>query len=138
MEKKIVKKAKCIRNEFEGIKYPLEIGKEYDITAVISSEFLGKDGYETINENGLKVVFREDFFDKGVEVDSNHYDKGGLSTISIMESKFGVEAAKTFALLNAFKYIIRCEHKGNKGEDLFKAENYLHYIRTGEFIKDGK
>lgn len=51
-----------------------------------------------------------------------HYkSKGGIESIDVIES-FGLG----FNLGNAIKYILRCENKGNKKQDLEKARWYLN------------
>ena len=64
-----------------------------------------------------------DFGDDPVNHPS-HYTQGGVECIDAMVSAFGKEAVATFALLNAFKYIWRSDHKGGK-EDIEKAVWYL-------------
>ena len=64
---------------------------------------------------------------------NNHY-KSGFEVIDIMLDKFSPEQVEAFLLLNATKYLLRCEHKGQKESDLYKAENYLHRMRTGEWL----
>jgi hypothetical protein len=66
---------------------------------------------------------------------NEHYDSGNISVMDVMKSKFKEEDIQAFCILNAVKYLLRCEHKGQKEDDLFKCENYLHFARTGEWIK---
>lgn len=49
-----------------------------------------------------------------------HYKVGGIETIDFIEAK-GLD----YRLGNVVKYITRSEHKGNKKEDLLKAQWYL-------------
>ena len=53
-----------------------------------------------------------------------HYVVNGLECFDVMKTIFGVEAVKTFAKLNAFKYLWRSDRKGGR-EDLAKAAQYL-------------
>lgn len=51
-----------------------------------------------------------------------HYkSKGGIESIEVIES-FDLG----FCLGNAIKYILRCENKGNKKQDLEKAQWYIN------------
>lgn len=50
----------------------------------------------------------------------SHYNKGKYEVIDVIED-WGLG----FSLGNAIKYIARCEHKGNKKQDLEKAIFYL-------------
>ncbi len=50
----------------------------------------------------------------------HYYSKGGIESIEVIESfELG------FNLGNAIKYILRCEKKGNKKQDLEKALWYI-------------
>lgn len=50
-----------------------------------------------------------------------HYKTGGIETIDFIEAK-----GLTYNLGNVVKYITRADHKGNKLEDLKKAQWYLN------------
>ena len=50
-----------------------------------------------------------------------HYKTGGIETIDFIEAK-----QLTYNLGNVVKYITRADHKGNKLEDLKKAQWYLN------------
>ncbi len=54
----------------------------------------------------------------------SHYNQGKFECIDVMVETFGIEAAKHFCLLNAFKYIWRTGEK-NGAEDVEKAIWYL-------------
>lgn len=51
-----------------------------------------------------------------------HYNVGSIETIDVIES---LNWGKGFNLGNALKYLMRCEHKGKKKEDLEKAMWYI-------------
>jgi hypothetical protein len=57
-----------------------------------------------------------------------HYTKGGLECIDVMQAVFGTKAVITFCKLNAFKYLWRAGQKGGKTEDLRKARWYIDKI----------
>ena len=60
------------------------------------------------------------------------YAGGKYECIEVMADVFGIEAVKSFCLLNAFKYLWRSEHK-NGVEDIRKAIWYLeYYVRIFE------
>lgn len=62
----------------------------------------------------------------------NHYATGKYECIDVMLEIFGVEAVKTFCLLNAFKYNYRSGRK-NGLEDIQKAKRYIDkYIELSE------
>ena len=61
----------------------------------------------------------------------SHYKVGGIETIDFIEAK-----SLTYNLGNVVKYITRADHKGNKLEDLKKAQWYLNReIQTMEKSK---
>lgn len=64
-----------------------------------------------------------------------HYKVGNFECIDVMVDIFGLENTKTFCVMNAFKYIYRCEHKGKKSEDLQKAAWYLEKFRDLDGIE---
>ena len=65
----------------------------------------------------------------------SHYCKPGqLECIEQMEIIFGEKAVMDFCLLNAYKYIERCESKGNFKQDLEKAIWYLKKLAS--YISD--
>lgn len=63
-----------------------------------------------------------DIIDRQVDPVNNpaHYTKGGIETIDFIEAK-----KLGYNLGNVVKYITRADHKGNKLEDLRKAQWYL-------------
>lgn len=60
-----------------------------------------------------------------------HYNQGSIECLDAMIAAFGVEAVKTYAKVNAFKYLWRAEYKGKPDEDLAKAMFYLR-LASGE------
>lgn len=50
-----------------------------------------------------------------------HYKAGGIETIDFIEAK-----SLNYHLGNVVKYITRADHKGNRKEDLLKAQWYLN------------
>lgn len=63
----------------------------------------------------------------------NHYKGNKYECIDVMVEIFGVEYTKSFCLLNAFKYLWRCNQKHDKpDEDIRKAIWYLvKYLELG-------
>jgi len=60
----------------------------------------------------------------------SHYGSGVYEVIKILEH---FDKTLSFSLLNALKYIMRCELKGNKQQDLKKA---IFYIQRELSIKE--
>lgn len=58
-----------------------------------------------------------------------YYNTGGkYECIDVMAGQFGKAATDNFCLLNAFKYLYRCNFKENCLEDLKKADWYIQYL----------
>lgn len=68
----------------------------------------------------------------------DHYNAGKFECIEIMAEVFGIEATQTFCRLNAFKYLWRSDHKGNRVKDVEKAHWYLKKFIELELVKNGK
>ena len=54
-----------------------------------------------------------------------HYTDGGMETIEIIKAKSSQEEYSGFLKGNVIKYVTRAGKKGNKKEDLRKAQWYL-------------
>ena len=64
------------------------------------------------------------------QINPDHYKAQGKECIVEMYEKFGREAVIAFCNLNAFKYLYRANHKGQRQSDLDKASwyNLLGYL----------
>lgn len=58
----------------------------------------------------------------------SHYNQGKREVIEEMRLMFGVHEVMSFCKLNAYKYMRRADYKGNKEEDMKKAEWYMDYL----------
>ena len=58
----------------------------------------------------------------------SHYNQGKREVIEEMRLIFGVHEVMSFCKLNAYKYMRRADYKGNKEEDMKKAEWYMDYL----------
>ena len=54
----------------------------------------------------------------------SHYNQNGIEVIDVIETY----AKSDFRLANVIKYVCRCEYKGNKLQDLEKAQWYLERV----------
>ena len=126
-------KLKCIDNS-QALN-ELTLGKMYD---VLPTHPLC---YVIINERGVQDKYMKERFEVIPSIDDvikdkqkentphgaiehvnhpKHYNKGKFEVIEVIED-WGLG----FNLGNAIKYIGRCEHKGNKKQDLEKALWYI-------------
>lgn len=60
--------------------------------------------------------------------DVPHYTVGGLEVIDILKAKMTAEQFEGFLLGNVFKYLFRYRHKGDRLDDLLKAQTYLGWL----------
>ena len=65
----------------------------------------------------------------------DHYKAGTFECIDVMIELFGIDAVKNFCLLNAFKYLWRCDHKENRSKDVEKAGWYISKFADLELMK---
>jgi hypothetical protein len=75
----------------------------------------------------VKILTEETFMADMVNHPS-HYNQGKREVIEEMRLLFGDIAVKYFCNLSAYKYIRRADYKGNKEQDLAKAEWYMDYV----------
>lgn len=80
----------------------------------------------------MLIIYKE--IDDPVNHPSHYCKPGQLECIDKMEATFGVTAVKHFCLLNAFKYVERCQDKNNFYQDIEKAIWYLK--RLASYIDD--
>lgn len=116
-------------------KYALDSFEKY------GTEFISKERMDEIEENlkeaeGLLDAFNQvDSEEKPDNVNHpSHYTNGKYECIDVMEDVFGENAIKTYCLLNAFKYMYRCQYKHNTPtEDIKKTVWYLNkYLSYGD------
>ena len=67
-----------------------------------------------------------------------HYKTGGIECIDAMIQVFGIDAVRTYARINAFKYQWRHRYKGKPEEDLAKAAWYTRFAEGDDPRKGGK
>lgn len=75
---------------------------------------------------------------KGVEtIMVKHYNTSEIETIDFIEQVIkDYPPEKAFHIGNAIKYLARAPHKGSTDDDLYKAENYIHRVRTGKWMHE--
>ena len=56
-----------------------------------------------------------------------HYNQGDVECLDAMVSAFGEDAVRQWAHLNSFKYLWRCGHKDDAGQDRKKAIFYARF-----------
>ena len=58
----------------------------------------------------------------------SHYISGKYECIDVMKDVFGDKAVENFCLLNAFKYLYRCQYGDSYKDDLIKAKRSIEMI----------
>ena len=67
---------------------------------------------------------------------AEHYKQGEIEAIEFIEQTVkDYPPEQAYLIGNVIKYLSRANHKGSKELDLFKAANYLHRARTGEWLE---
>ena len=66
-----------------------------------------------------------------------HYSTGGIECIDAMVHVFGEDAVRTYARINAFKYVWRHRYKSKPEEDLAKAAWYTRFAEGDDPRKGG-
>ena len=95
-----------------------EVKVEDEVKSKIPPEVLSQLVYD-VSQRKAKIRMMQGDAEETVN-HPPHYKVGGIETIDFIEAK-GLD----YCLGNVVKYITRSEHKGNKKEDLLKAQWYL-------------
>ncbi len=128
-----VKKKKAAANRSAAQKRRWEKEKAEEEQVVAAEEVLD----ETLIVNGKPVPVTHTGATDPVN-SPNHYRTGGIECIDAMVQVFGDEAVRTYARINAFKYIWRHNYKGKPQEDLAKAAWYTRFANGDDPRKEGK
>jgi hypothetical protein len=66
------------------------------------------------------------------EVDSvnhpPHYTRGGIETLDVIRAKMSSDRFQGYLMGNVLKYLLRCEYKEKRIEDINKAQFYLNAL----------
>ena len=92
---------------------------------------------ETVNVKSKRVPIKHTSATDPVN-SPEHYKTGGIECIDAMVQVFGEEAVRTYAKVNAFKYIWRHQYKGKPEEDLAKAAWYTRFANGDDPRKEDK
>ena len=96
-----------------------EVKVEDEVKSKIPPEVLSQLVYD-VSQRKAKIRMMQGGEEKETVNHPPHYKVGGIETIDFIEAK-GLD----YCLGNVVKYITRADHKGNKIEDLRKAQWYL-------------
>jgi hypothetical protein len=96
-----------------------EVKVEDEVKSKIPPEVLSQLVYD-VSQRKARIRMMQGGEEKETVNHPPHYKVGGIETIDFIEAK-GLD----YCLGNVVKYITRADHKGNKIEDLRKAQWYL-------------
>lgn len=54
-----------------------------------------------------------------------HYTTGGIETLDVIRAKMSPDRFEGYLMGNVLKYLLRCEYKKKRSEDIKKAQFYL-------------
>ena len=57
-----------------------------------------------------------------------HYTTGGIETLDVIRAKMSPDRFQGYLMGNVLKYLLRCEYKEKRIEDIKKAEFYLNAL----------
>jgi hypothetical protein len=64
-----------------------------------------------------------------------YYEKSAMQPLEVMQRIMTAEQFKGFLLGNCIKYRMRCENKGQRDSDMYKARQYAYWL---EMTKEGR
>ena len=57
-----------------------------------------------------------------------HYTTGGIETVDVIRAKMSSDRFQGYLMGNVLKYLLRCEYKNKRVEDIKKAQFYLNAL----------
>ena len=57
-----------------------------------------------------------------------HYTTGGIETLDVIRAKMSSDRFQGYLMGNVLKYLLRCEYKEKRIEDIKKAQFYLNVL----------
>ena len=80
----------------------------------------------------MTKTFKEMEKDLGKVVDPvnhpPHYTRGGIETLYVIRAKMSADRFEGYLMGNVLKYLLRCEYKEKRIEDIKKAQFYLNSL----------
>jgi hypothetical protein len=65
-----------------------------------------------------------------------HYMTGGIETLDVIRAKMSQDRFEGYLMGNVLKYLLRCEYKEKRAEDIRKAQFYLNTLVVEMDIND--
>jgi hypothetical protein len=65
-----------------------------------------------------------------------HYTTGGIETLDVIRAKMSPDRFEGYLMGNVLKYLLRCEYKERRQEDIRKAQFYLNTLIVEMDIND--
>lgn len=87
-------------------------------------------------ENGYSAVeVNDDENTNGNTIRPGYYERSAMQPLEVMQRIMTAEQFKGFLLGNCIKYRMRCENKGQRDSDMYKARQYAYWL---EMTKEGR
>jgi hypothetical protein len=64
-----------------------------------------------------------------------YYERSAMQPLEVMQRIMTAEQFKGFLLGNCIKYRMRCENKGQRDSDMYKARQYAYWL---EMVREGR
>ena len=103
---------------------------------VTISELLDDDKY-FIREDTSEYAWTDEMFE-GLANDAikpDYYERSAMQPLEVMQRIMTAEQFEGFLLGNCIKYRMRCENKGQRDSDMYKARQYAYWL---EMTKEGR
>lgn len=81
------------------------------------------------------VEVNDDENTNGNAIRPGYYEKSAMQPLEVMQRIMTAEQFKGFLLGNCIKYRMRCENKGQRDSDMYKARQYAYWL---EMAKEGR
>jgi hypothetical protein len=77
----------------------------------------------------------DEIISHGNTIRPGYYERSAMQPLEVMQRIMTAEQFKGFLLGNCIKYRMRCENKGQRDSDMYKARQYAYWL---EMTKEGR
>ena len=124
-----------------------EVFKKCDVRRIVATD---EKNYFVDNFGGTVKVKHKDLecvtriYSEAAEGEANeitdngspgYYERSAMQPLEVMQRIMTAEQFKGFLLGNCIKYRMRCENKGQRDSDMYKARQYAYWL---EMTKEGR
>ena len=104
---------------------------------VVTIKKIAKEGAYIIREDGGRWFWVEEMFETNATdaIKPDYYERSAMQPLEVMQRIMTAEQFEGFLLGNCIKYRMRCENKGQRDSDMYKARQYAYWL---EMTKEGR